>query len=85
MPSQFSQEVQGSQSFTGTQSQERLARALPGAPKLLVFFALLIGSVLDLKTRQPQGLGLFVPILLLFLAFVSLNGFFTLQPNERVC
>ncbi len=85
MPSQRPQsspEDQASQFLTGTESQERIARALPGAPVLLLFFVVVIGAVWYLITQQPQGLEAIGPVLLLLLSFVSLNGLFTLQPNE---
>ena len=66
-------------------TKEIQARPLPGTLGLVIFLALLLGSILLILPSTPvEPLGL--RILLVSLGFIaaslSLNGFFTVQPNQ---
>ena len=66
-------------------TKEIQARPLPGTIGLVIFLALLVGSVLMILPSTPvEPLGLRIALVAIGLvaASLSLNGFFTVQPNQ---
>src|SRR5688572_28124686 len=66
-------------------TKEIQARPLPGTVGLVIFLALLVGSILMILPStpvHPVGLRIALVAIGLILASISLNGFFTVQPNQ---
>jgi hypothetical protein len=68
-------------------TKEIQARPLTGAIGLVIFLALLIASILCILPStpiEPIGLRIFLVTVGFIAASVSLNGFFTVQPNHAM-
>jgi len=66
-------------------TKEIQARPLPGTLGLVIFLALLLGSILMILPStpvEPLGLRIFLVTIGFIAASLSLNGFFTVQPNQ---
>ncbi len=63
-------------------SRERVVGAANGWAVLVPLLALMVAEILWLVLTQPQGLRVLWVVLALVLEGLSLNGLFTLQPNE---
>ena len=63
-------------------NRERVVTAVPGAPMLLLFVALLVGVPLYLGAYRPEDWRVAVAVLVLVADLVAAVGFFSVQPNE---
>jgi regulator of protease activity HflC (stomatin/prohibitin superfamily) len=63
-------------------NHERVVNAMSGGPMVVLIVVLLIGVPVVLITSDLQVFGVVAAAVFLMLAVISLNGFFSLQPNE---
>jgi regulator of protease activity HflC (stomatin/prohibitin superfamily) len=68
--------------LVATPSHERVARAIPGAPILLLLLLVMAACIAIFATQIVQGPLLWMPGLGLAASLFLSTGFFTLQPNE---